>query len=84
MKVTLGIFTGCLVLNMLSIVSVLSFPFGYFALAYAFVLFSVAREYHHQHELPWRRFVVSVMMAVGILCTGAGLLSLGLTYGWIR
>lgn len=84
MKIILGVFIGCLALDILSIVSVFSFSRGYFELAFALSLFSVAWESYWQYDGSGRRTFIITMIVVGLISAGAGLLNLGLTYGWIR
>lgn len=84
LKIIIGISIGVLIVRFLSLFGLWSFPLGYSTFVFAVFLFSMAWEFYRQYEGAWRRPLITVIIVVGIIHTSGGLLSLGLTYGWIR
>ncbi|WP_298789182.1 hypothetical protein [uncultured Marinococcus sp.] len=84
LKIIVGILIGVLIIHFLSLFGLMSFPSGYFNLVFSIFLFSMAREFYRQYEEAGRHLLITVMIVVGFISASTGLLSLGLTYGWIR
>lgn len=84
LKIIIGLSIGSFMIHFLSLFGLWSFPMGYPTLIFALFLFSMAREFYRQYEGASRRPLITMMIVVGVIHAGGGLLSLGLTYGWIR
>ncbi|MDX6154514.1 hypothetical protein [Marinococcus sp. PL1-022] len=84
LKIIIGFSIGSFMIHFLSLFGLWSFPMGYSTLVFALFLFSMAREFYRQYQGASRRSLITVLIVVGIMHTGGGLWSFGLTYGWIR